>query len=122
MDTHLAKQIGSAARAARTRLGVSQADAAERIGISTEFYARIERGNTLPSTPTLVAIANGLGVGADVLLGRNALRTGPAIRDRTHSKEEPPEVRRLLRRLRRADRKTIRVLNVVAAALVERRR
>ena len=65
MDENLAKKIGVAARASRTALGLTQADAAERVGITSEFYARIERGQTLPSVPTLAAIADALGVSAD---------------------------------------------------------
>ena len=41
------------ARAARTALGLSQADVAEKLGLSLEFVGRIERGVALPSVPTL---------------------------------------------------------------------
>lgn len=119
MDAELAKAIGAAARVARTRLGLSQADAAERAGISSEFYARIERGGTLPSTPTLVAMADALQVSADVLLGR---RRGPIRRPTRQAADEPEsrEFRRLLRRARKANPKTLRLLNLVAGA-IERR-
>jgi len=114
MDDVLAKKIGGAARAARTRLGWSQVDAAEQAGISSEFYARIERGRTLPATPTLLAMANALGVSADVLLGRStAPRRSPAAPPDLGS----PEFRRLLRRLRAARPKTLRLLSRIAAAI-----
>jgi transcriptional regulator with XRE-family HTH domain len=115
METELAKKIGAAARIARKARGWSQADAAERIGISLEFYARIERGQTLPSTPTLVAMGQALDVSLDVLTGRVRGRE-PAARPRP-TVEESPEMRLLLRRLRRAKPKTIRLLNLIAAAL-----
>jgi transcriptional regulator with XRE-family HTH domain len=122
MDTELAKTIGAAARAARTAHGLSQADAAERVGISTEFYARIERGGTLPSTPTLLAIAEALDVSADVLLGR-ASRSGRRAALRAFTEDDglelPRDLRLLLRRARRARPKTIRLLNLLAAALAE---
>jgi transcriptional regulator with XRE-family HTH domain len=116
MDTELAKRIGRATRKARVNLGLSQADAAERIGISLEFFGRIERGTTSPSVPTLVAMATALHVSADVLLG---LEEGQRLRV-TPTAIEPrsPQLRALLRRIKRAEPKTIRVLNVVAAALV----
>ena len=114
METELAKKIGAAARTARKARGWSQADAAERIGISLEFYARIERGQTMPSTPTLVAMGQALEVSLDILTGRvrgrEPARPRPAV-------EESPELRRLLRRLRQAKPKTVRLLNLIAAAL-----
>jgi transcriptional regulator with XRE-family HTH domain len=119
MDTDLARKIGAAARAARKHLALSQADAAERIGISAEFYARIERGGTLPSVPTLVAISDGLDVSADALVGRDTSRPRPNQRKQD---EDRPDVRRLLRRVRRANPKTVRLLNIVAAALCARRK
>jgi transcriptional regulator with XRE-family HTH domain len=71
-DSELAKQIGKAARAARDALGLSQADVAERVEISTEFYGRLERGVTLPSVPTLAKVAAVLAVTADTLMGTGA--------------------------------------------------
>lgn len=115
METELAKKIGAAARTARKARGWSQADAAERIGISLEFYARIERGQTMPSTPTLVAMGQALDVSLDILTGRVRGRE-PAARPRP-AVEESPELRRLLRRLRQAKPKTVRLLNLIAAAL-----
>jgi transcriptional regulator with XRE-family HTH domain len=118
MDTGLANKIGSAARIARKRLGLSQADAAERAGISAEFYARIERGGTLPSAPTLVALAEALDVSTDVLVGRTAGRQYPkGAREATAAAQDSPEVRRLLRRVRRAAPRVVRILNLLAAEL-----
>lgn len=120
METALAIRIGAAAREARTALGFTQDDAAERAGISSEFYARIERGGTMPSVPTLVRICGALGVSPDALLSRNIQRA-PAFAGTTPTRrevaEEPPELRRLLRRLRRARPRTLRLLGLVAAEL-----
>lgn len=123
MDTELAKKIGDAAREARKAFGLTQEDVAERAGISFEFYARIERGGTLPSVPTLVRIADALAVSADVLLGR----AGPgtllvAEPPPSLSTGEPPEVRRLVRRLRKADPRTVKLLGLIATELEERSR
>lgn len=119
MDATLARKIGTAARKARDTLGFSQADAAERIGISPEFYGRIERGVTLPSTPTLVAMAEGLEVSTDVLLGRTA---GKQVSQRAaRVVAETPEVRRLMRRVRNADARTVRLLGEIAGALLRGR-
>ena len=52
MAKKLATRLGECARAARQRLNLTQEDVAERIGIATEVYGRLERGNMLPSVPT----------------------------------------------------------------------
>ncbi|HYO68715.1 MAG TPA: helix-turn-helix transcriptional regulator, partial [Archangium sp.] len=65
----LARQIGAVAREARTRAGITQEEAAERVGIATEVYGRMERGNMLPSLPTLMKLCRALGIDANPLLG-----------------------------------------------------
>ncbi len=65
----LMASIGHGLRAARSqRDGWTQEYAADQVGISPEFYARIERGHALPSVPTLRKLVNVFGVSADVLL------------------------------------------------------
>lgn len=124
MDKELAKAIGAAAREARRSLELTQEDAAERIGVSAEFYARIERGNALPSIPTFARIVTALGVSADQLLG---------LRPRLDSPEEDteaqpawtsasppadsPEIRRLVRRLRKASPATLRLVTMLVKEL-----
>jgi transcriptional regulator with XRE-family HTH domain len=114
MEDELAQSIGARAREARTKLGWSQADAAERIDISLEFYARIERGRTMPSTPTLVKMGVALGVSLDVLVGTKSLRPGKHAAAPTN---DGKQLRLLQRRLRRASPKTLRLLTLVAAAV-----
>lgn len=41
---------------AREKLRLTQAQVAEKVGISTNHYAKIERGEVDPSLPTLRAI------------------------------------------------------------------
>ncbi|WP_428265693.1 helix-turn-helix domain-containing protein [Haliangium sp.] len=123
MDKELAESIGKAARSARNKLSLTQEDAAEKIGVSAEFYARIERGNALPSVPTLARISSALGVDADVLIGR--AETEERIR-RSKSKappgapappKDPPELRRLARRLREATPATLRLVTLLVKEL-----
>ena len=111
MKKELAKSIGTAARQARTALELTQEDAAERIEVSVEFYARIERGNSLPSVPTLARIAAVLGVSADALLGRTAFVPGvvPGWVQAAPS-TEAPEIRRVVRMLRRATPGALRLV------------
>ena len=113
-DGKLATTIGKSARAARTALGLSQADVAEKLGLSLEFVGRIERGVALPSVPTLVSLAKVLGVSSDALLGLGSERV-----THTHRSSPPAEqsrIRRMLdRRLSRAAAGSLRVVNLLLA-------
>ena len=114
MNKDLAKCIGNAAREARKRLGLTQEDAAERINVSVEFYARIERGNSLPSIGTFAGIVVALGVNADALLGRQPVQAQLPATPPAWAPEPPsdgPELRRLTRRLRKASPGTLRLVN-----------
>lgn len=122
MDKELAESIGNAARTARTSLKLTQEDAAERIGVSAEFYARIERGNALPSVPTLARISTSLGVSADSLLGHSPEdeeeRELPAQQQPpAQPPEDGPELRRLARRLRKASPATLRLVALLVKEL-----
>jgi transcriptional regulator with XRE-family HTH domain len=126
VEKELAESIGTASRQARAALKLTQEDAAERIGVSAEFYARIERGNALPSVPTLARICAALGVSADVLLGRgeqwHQQQVRPAAKELAPKwpagpPAEPPEIRRLVRRLRRASPATLRLVTLLIKEL-----
>lgn len=119
MDTKLSKRIGRSVRQARAARGLTQQEAAERIGISVEFFARIERGGTLPSVPTLVRIADQLVVDADFLLGR-AGETTVTIAKPAPSEADRPEVRRIIRRIRNARSDTLRLVSLLLATLERR--
>lgn len=120
MNKELAKSIGVAARQARKSLRLTQEDAAERIGVSVEFYARIERGNSLPSILTFARIVSSLGVSADALLGRGpiAVHAGPhGTSWMAPAPNDSPEIRRIVRRLRKANPSTLRLINLLAKEL-----
>lgn len=120
VDKELAECIGAAARGARVALKLTQEDAAERIGVSAEFYARIERGNALPSVPTLARICSALGVSADVLLGRTEvarIKEPPPAKWSPAPPSDSPEIRRLVRRLRRASPATLRLVTLLIKEL-----
>ena len=61
--------FGPRLQSARKALGITQTDAARKIGISPEFYARMERGHTLPSVTTLAKIVDKLNISVDYLFG-----------------------------------------------------
>ncbi|WP_047860271.1 helix-turn-helix transcriptional regulator [Archangium gephyra] len=118
MAKKLATRLGESARAARQRLNLTQEDVAERIGIATEVYGRLERGNMLPSVPTFRKLCAVLGLSADEALGLTTENPLPwAPQPPSPEVSEPAELRRLLRRARQLDRNSLRVLSLVAAHL-----
>jgi transcriptional regulator with XRE-family HTH domain len=63
--------IGQRIKMARIRLRITQAQLAERIGISINSLSQIESDETTnPRMSTLIALADALGVSMDYLAGR----------------------------------------------------
>ncbi|WP_044188990.1 helix-turn-helix transcriptional regulator [Hyalangium minutum] len=120
MDKKLASTIGAAARAARMRLELTQADVAERIEVATEVYGRLERGGMLPSVQTLLRLCHELNVSADELLGLSHHTPSPRTSEAPSLPSERPEIRRLLRNLRQLDPSYVKLLGLVAKALLRR--
>ena len=54
----------------RIRKGLSQANVAEALGVSSVVYSRYETGSRQPTTETLIQLADIFGVTVDYLLGR----------------------------------------------------
>jgi transcriptional regulator with XRE-family HTH domain len=121
MNEELAITVGAAARAARVRLGLTQADVAERVGIAMEVYSRMERGKVLPSVTTLRRLCQVLRIGADTLLGLEVEALDPPLEEgaaATAPGEDPPRLRRLMRALRALDPAQLKaVAQVVHGAL-----
>lgn len=65
----LSRIFGDNLRAARRERDMTQAQVAEAIAVSNEFYARLERGKALPSAGTLLSLVKVLQVTADSLFG-----------------------------------------------------
>lgn len=72
-----AYSIGQSIRAARLRLGLTQADLAAKCGMARPNLARLEHGKHTPSTASLTKIANALGVGVSALLAPPVGRSAP---------------------------------------------
>ncbi len=60
--------MGETARAARERMGLTQAQVAQQMGLAHNVYGRIERGGMMPAVPTLRKLARTLAISADALL------------------------------------------------------
>ena len=65
------KVLGQRIRIERNKLGLTQAELAEKISVTTPFVGQIERGERKFSIETLVAIAHELNISTDFLLREN---------------------------------------------------
>jgi len=120
MSDSLAAHFAKTLKATRQARGWTQAELAERVGLAPEACGRLERGSILPRVETLVRLAEALGVGCDTLLGMGEAPPTPArTREDESEYASPPELRRLLGRLKKASPKTLRLLAALLSALEE---
>ena len=119
----LAANVGQVAREARVRAGLTQADVAERVGLATEVYGRLERGRMLPSVPSLRRLCIALRMPSDTFLGLNTGEVATWVAEAAPPEvdlEESPELRRLMRTLRKLDASQLKLIGLVASALQKR--
>ena len=110
------KIISSQVRLTRARAKLTQVDVAERVGMAVRVYGRLERGKILPRVETLRKLSMALGASADELLMLEPV----AVTPRAPSPPTPgdnPEIRRLLRRVIKLDRRSLSLLTVFAEAI-----
>lgn len=117
----LARTIGKQLAKARSALGLTQEEAAERIGITVEYYARMERGQAMPSLHTFAQITIALEVSSESLLGLGeitprAIEAPPAWFSVPQT-EDSKQLRRLFRRLRRVPPEIIKSVEGVVKEL-----
>jgi transcriptional regulator with XRE-family HTH domain len=114
----MARHLSATLREARHQAQLTQADVAERVGVATEVYGRMERGHLMPSLLNLRALCEVLRLDADAALGLTVAEM-PA-RDKGHppAVEEPPRLRRLLRTLRQLDDQQLAAIGSVARGYV----
>ncbi len=114
--------IGRSMRRAREGLEQTQEQVANSVGISAQFYGRIERGTALPSVGTLKRLSEHLDVSADELLGLpdSVLeREGPehTADVQAYLALDSLPVRRAMRRLRVASRSVRRLVAMLLEEL-----
>ncbi|OJT16415.1 transcriptional regulator [Archangium sp. Cb G35] len=122
-NTHLTKKkmtgyLGEVLREARLKAELTQADVAERVGMATEVYGRIERGNLTPSVPSLRRLCVALRVDANAVLNLTGYEAATWLQESEPTPEESPQLRRLLRTLRQLDDKQLSAVGYMARSLV----
>lgn len=68
----------------RLRKGLTQAEVASALGISSVVYSRYETGTRQPSADTIIQLANVFGVTVDYLLGRQEFETSTLSEEELH--------------------------------------
>jgi transcriptional regulator with XRE-family HTH domain len=98
MDEKLRLALGDAARAARLRLGLTQAEVAKKVGLKPAVYGRVERGGMTPSVPTLRRMCTTLGLSPEVLLslGESPRKKVPTVKASSPARGEHPELSRII--------------------------
>jgi transcriptional regulator with XRE-family HTH domain len=120
MEKPLASILGAVARAARMRAGLTQEDVAERIGMASEVYGRMERGQMLPRVENLRRMCLVLNVAPHQLLGLEPVgpeETNPAEELKPRA-DDTADMRRLLRRMRKLSPTQVKLLSLIAGAMV----
>jgi transcriptional regulator with XRE-family HTH domain len=111
MDEKLQRTLGEVAREARERLGLTQAQVARKVGLVTGVYGRIERGDMMPSVPSLRRICLVLGISSDALLGVSPSQVAATMNEAPSEESLSPEMRRVFHQLRTWSPKRLRMLS-----------
>ncbi|WP_434300636.1 helix-turn-helix domain-containing protein [Corallococcus exiguus] len=118
MNEELATRIGSAAREARTQLGLTQAEVAEKLGLAHMVYSRLERGKMLPSVQTLLRMCSVLRISSDELLGIADADEGAKSGKKERGQGGAPKLRQLTGLARKMDEDQLDALVTVAQVLL----
>ncbi|WP_257455609.1 helix-turn-helix transcriptional regulator [Archangium lipolyticum] len=121
---HLTKKkltfhLGVALREARLKAELTQADVADRVGVATEVYGRMERGHLTPSVPNLRKLCMVLRVDASAALGLAAGEAVTWLMESEPTSEESPQMRRLIRTLRQLDNRQLAAIGYMARTLAQ---
>jgi transcriptional regulator with XRE-family HTH domain len=122
MEKPLASTLGAVARAARMRAGLTQEDVAERIGMASEVYGRMERGQMLPRVENLRRLCVVLNVPPHELLGLEPLGGEASFpwEELKPRGDDTADMRRLLRRMRSLSPNQVKLLSLIAGAMVNK--
>ena len=110
----LGTAIGAGLHQVRRELGMTQKQIAARIGLTGKYYARLERGQALPSVPAFYRIVTQLQVDATALLGVRYEKS--PVRQEV---KENPALARLIDQLRDASKERVRLIKMLVDELEE---
>ncbi|CAM4543397.1 helix-turn-helix domain-containing protein [Myxococcus xanthus] len=113
MNEQLATHLGSIVRLAREQMSLTQVQVAERVGMNSVVYSRIERGRMIPSVETLRSLCIELMVSPEDLMG---LTESPGSGSHTRP-DDDVTLRRLLFLARKLDASKLDALVRVATEL-----
>ena len=74
-------KVGIRIKKARIDKKQTQAQLAEQLDLSNNYISSIERGTSIPSLETFIAICNALDVTADMMLTDSVYRTNEYLKD-----------------------------------------
>jgi transcriptional regulator with XRE-family HTH domain len=117
MDEELQRTLGEVAREARERLGLTQAQVARKVGFVPGVYGRIERGDMMPSVPSLRRICLFLGISSDTLLNLKPTQVAATVDEAPSEASLSPELRRIIHQLRSWSPKRLKVLSKVLTVI-----
>ena len=75
-DLAIAAAFGAKVKNIRTRQGMTQEALAEASGLHPTFISNVERGYRVPTLPTVLRLANGLGIAPSTLIDGLVLPIG----------------------------------------------
>jgi transcriptional regulator with XRE-family HTH domain len=81
MADDIKNRVSAAVRSARTKIGLSQAELAEKVDVSMEAISHIERGASVPSLETFASLVTVLGLDVNKLMSK-VVRRQPASIER----------------------------------------
>ena len=112
------ENIGRTIKQRRTDLKMTRKEASLGVDVNIEYFARIERGQNMPSLCVLCKMAKQFQISVDVLLGltRDSLRP-PEGAASQRDPQDTPQWRLLRRRLRKARPETLQKVTRILAML-----
>ncbi|TQF08755.1 helix-turn-helix transcriptional regulator [Myxococcus llanfairpwllgwyngyllgogerychwyrndrobwllllantysiliogogogochensis] len=69
MNQQLAAHLGAIVRLAREQMSLTQVQVADRVGLASAVYSRVERGHMIPSVETMKKLCIELMVSPEDLMG-----------------------------------------------------
>jgi transcriptional regulator with XRE-family HTH domain len=117
MDTKLQRTLGEIARESRERLGLTQAQVAQKVDLVPGVYGRIERGDMTPSVPSLRRICLVLGISSDALLSLSPSQVASSVDESPPLEKLSPELQRVVHQLRTWSPKRLKTLSKILAVI-----